>query len=63
MALVKIEYPNGGAFEVEGKDADEVVALTYFAITILWGRKTFNDTSRYGDSPMTLEEIDSWLAK
>lgn len=63
MALVKIEYPNGGSFEVEGKDAEEAVALTYFAIAILWGRKTFKDTSRYGDNPMTLEEIDAWLGK
>ncbi|MFD8618272.1 hypothetical protein [Streptomyces sp. NPDC059513] len=63
MALIKIEYPSGGGFEVEGHDADEAVALTYFALTILWGRKTIKDDRRYGDSPVTLEEIDSWLGK
>lgn len=61
MALIKIEYPSGGGFEVEGTDADEAVALTYFALTVLWGRQT--NTNRYGDSPVTLEEIDNWLGK
>ena len=64
MALIRIDYPeNRGGFEVEGKDADEAVKLAYFAITTLWGRKTITNTTKYGDKPLTLDEVDSWLGK
>jgi len=55
MALIRIEYPSGGAFEAEGKDLNETVTLMNIALATLWGRK------KYGDNAVSLEEIDRWL--
>lgn len=57
MALIKIEYPNGGGFEVEGNTEESTVALADLALAILWGRK------KYGNGAVALDEMDRWLSK
>ena len=55
MALIKIEYPNGGGFEVEGNTEESTVALADLALAILWGKR------KYGSDAVSLEEMDRWL--
>lgn len=61
MSLIKIDYPNGGGFEVEADTRAEAVSLAYFAIATLWGRKTLD--TNYGADPISLDDMDAWLGR